>query len=59
MDAIGAFLAGKLMAVFPNEKKYYEELYLYAIEMCRENEIFLEIRCFDTDVINKNHSISN
>ena len=33
MYSIGAFLGGKLMANFPNEFQFYEELYQYAIDL--------------------------
>jgi hypothetical protein len=47
MYSIGAFLGGKVMAVFPNEFEYYEELYKYAIDLSNETGVFLEIRYFD------------
>lgn len=47
MYSIGAFLGGKVMAVFPNEYVYYEELYQYAIDLSNETGIFIEIRYFD------------
>jgi hypothetical protein len=49
MYSIGAFLGGKLMAVFPNEYKYYEELYQYAINLSKESGVFIEVRYFDSD----------
>ncbi|HMG14576.1 MAG TPA: hypothetical protein VK590_03950 [Saprospiraceae bacterium] len=47
MYSIGAFLGGKLMANFPNEFEFYEELYQYAINLSNESGIFIEIRYFD------------
>jgi hypothetical protein len=49
MYSIGAFLGGKLMAVYPNDPKYYEELYQYAIDMSKESGVFIEVRYFDSD----------
>jgi hypothetical protein len=49
MYKIGAFLGGKLMAVYPNEYKYYEELYQYAINLSKESGVFIEVRYFDAD----------
>jgi hypothetical protein len=49
MYSIGAFLGGKVMAVFPNEYKYYEELYEYAIDLANESGVFIEVRYFDSD----------
>lgn len=49
MYSIGAFLGGKLMAVYPNEYKYYEELYYYAINLAKESGVFIEVRYFDSD----------
>jgi hypothetical protein len=47
MYSIGAFLGGKVMAIFPNEHVYYKELYQYAIDLSNETGIFIEIRYFD------------
>jgi hypothetical protein len=47
--SIGAFLGGKLMAVFPNQFKYYKELYEYAINLSEESGVFIEVRYFDSD----------
>lgn len=49
MYNLGAFLGGKLMATYPNEHKYYEELYMYAINLSKESGIFVEVRYFDAD----------
>jgi hypothetical protein len=49
MYSLGAFLGGKLMGVYPNEYKYYKDLYTYALALSKESGVFIEVRYFDSD----------